>query len=136
MKTLLTILIICLSLSSCKKKKVEPIVPLPPPSPECIAGDTTLVADYHTYNTQWNDTVRVLKTNNSCQDKIKYKLVNLAGAFESWGVMIQDRIYYVPVNTMEIVDTLKMKLGNDYIQISVKQQNGIYSPYLPLTEVN
>jgi hypothetical protein len=136
MKTLLTILIICLSLFSCKKKETQPEPEQPKQSApvSCTILLTDSFDTYYTYNTQWVDTVYMYKINNTCPNEVKYKLVDLADVFDSWGVAIPDRDYYVPVNTLEIVDTLKMQVDSNYIKVSMKV-NGTFTPFLPLPDL-
>ena len=147
MKQLLRIAIViaCLSFSCKKDKKTDPE---PTPTPVTCTPKTTGVYEgkYATLMTSTKDTIQLSFVQDNCPDStIRYKIVGLGKAFNSWGSPIQDRAYYVNINEYIVIktnddingsisDTLKVRATSTGVSFSCKYK-GSYTPYLSFLKV-
>lgn len=133
MKTLLTILILAVSLTTaCKKQNKKPDPP-PPPPVICTDKAPAFVGAYYTYNTGSVDTCYITLIENNCKGKTRWKIDSLSNVFMTWAVSIEDRDYVVPSQDEYngSSDSIVVKFNNNTLQVSAKV-NGTFTPYLNL----
>lgn len=134
---LVSILIILLLFTACKKEQSQPI-PVNNAAP-CQVAFANFAGKFYTYNTAKVDTLTIKLVQNNCpniSNSNKYELNNLGEVMTTWGVGIEYRKYYVDCDEStqkgSITDTLKLDLFDyDNLRISVKD-NGVFTPFLIL----
>lgn len=134
MKTLLTILILVVSLTTpaCKKKDTKPTQPPPPPPVVCTDKAPSLYGVYYTYNTGSVDSCYLSFIENNCEDKKKWKIDSLSKVFATWATVVDDKVYTIPTSSNRSDSVVMEFKPNNILLISVKATSGNFTPYLSL----